>query len=293
MAKTGCSICGGRVAEVQEHRAVVFNLTGIAPTARTTKRTTTQVARAALRNDQRRARAPRPGRLPVDERQTFSLRYSFSNNKAVNANATGNALSDTTVSALSNNGTEKDRTNTVVGQYTTTLRSNILSWKRAVSIRARAAHATRTREPLMTGAVGNVGTVSFLGENIQHDWRLQARRQPHRRRRPPPDKAGPRVQPRLRGQKFGFDQFGTWTLEWTPARQPRILSVGWPDGQSLRLDDGDLPEGRLGTSTLSLATDELAFFTQDAWRVTTSRSTTASARKVPSTPRPRRTTISC
>ena len=48
----------------------------------------------------------------------FSVRYSFSDNDAKNANATGNALADTTVSALSNNGTERDRTNTFVGQYT-------------------------------------------------------------------------------------------------------------------------------------------------------------------------------
>ena len=27
--------------------------------------------------------------------------------------------------------------------------------------------------PLITGTVGNVGTVSFLGENIQRDWRGQ------------------------------------------------------------------------------------------------------------------------
>ncbi len=27
--------------------------------------------------------------------------------------------------------------------------------------------------PLLTGTVGNVGTVSFLGENIQRDWRGQ------------------------------------------------------------------------------------------------------------------------
>ena len=55
-----------------------------------------------------------------------SLRYSFSDNDAKNANATGNALADTTVSALSNNGTERDRTNTFVGQYTSAIRPNVL-----------------------------------------------------------------------------------------------------------------------------------------------------------------------
>ena len=72
------------------------------------------------------------------------MRYSFSNNKALNANATGNALSDTTISAVSNNGTERDRTNTVVGEFTSALRSTRCS-RFAASIRARSVRATPTR----------------------------------------------------------------------------------------------------------------------------------------------------
>ena len=56
----------------------------------------------------------------------LSIRYSQSGNEALNANATGNALDPNTVSALTNNGTEKDRTNIVVGQYTSTLTSRLL-----------------------------------------------------------------------------------------------------------------------------------------------------------------------
>ena len=42
----------------------------------------------------------------MDGGSRLAVRYSFSNNEAANANATGNALSDTTISAVSNNGTE-------------------------------------------------------------------------------------------------------------------------------------------------------------------------------------------
>ena len=48
----------------------------------------------------------------------LSVRYSHSDNTALNANATGNALDPNTISALSNNGTEKNNTNIVIGQFT-------------------------------------------------------------------------------------------------------------------------------------------------------------------------------
>ena len=86
------------------------------------------------------------------------MRYSFSNNEALNANATGNALSDTTISAVSNNGTERDRTNTVVGEYTSALRSNLLLEIRGQYSReqrprdANALHAAASRAPSATSA---------------------------------------------------------------------------------------------------------------------------------------------
>ena len=57
----------------------------------------------------------------------LSVRYSYSTQQRRElATPTGNALRATTTSALSNNGTEKNGTNTVVGQFTTALRSNLL-----------------------------------------------------------------------------------------------------------------------------------------------------------------------
>ena len=103
----------------------------------------------------------------------FSLRYNYSNNNALNSNATGNALDPNTISALSNNGTEKDSTNVLVAQYTSALRSNML-------LEARGQYAREERPRLAndpTGTsvqtvIGNYGTVSFL-PNRQFDWRGQ------------------------------------------------------------------------------------------------------------------------
>ena len=74
----------------------------------------------------------------------LSVRYSHSDNNALNANATGNALDPNTISALSNNGTEKDNTNIVIGQFTSSLRSNLLLEVRgAVGARGAAAPGQR------------------------------------------------------------------------------------------------------------------------------------------------------
>ena len=80
--------------------------------------------------------------MPAGSR--MAVRYSFSNNEAKNANATGNALSDTTISAVSNNGTESDRTNTVVGEYTSALSLEPAAGiPRAVFARAASARGQR------------------------------------------------------------------------------------------------------------------------------------------------------
>src|SRR5262249_26658162 len=60
------------------------------------------------------------GRLDyeINSSHRFNVRYGWSRNEALNANATGNSLFPTTISALSNNGTEQDNTNSIVGQFT-------------------------------------------------------------------------------------------------------------------------------------------------------------------------------
>ena len=254
--------------QFENQRAVVFNLTGIARTADNaeaydyyrsleTPFDTTNDALAILgRADYQLASGGR-----------FSARYSFSDNDAKNANATGNALADTTVSALSNNGTEKDRTNTFVGQYTTTIRSNVLFETRGQYSQERRPRDANEKTPLVTDAVGNYGTVSFLGENIQRDWRLQAAANLTGVVGRHTMKAGLEFNHVDAYQKFGFNQFGTWNLTGTAANALEVLSAGGPT--ATRFDTTAATYDRqLGNLELSLATDEVAFFVQDAWRVT-------------------------
>ena len=249
-------------------RAVVFNLTGIARTADNaeaydyyrsleTPFETTNDALAILgRTD-----------YQVSGSGRLSLRYSFSDNDAKNANATGNALADTTVSALSNNGTEKDRTNTVVGQYTSTIRSNVLFETRGQYSREQRPRDANERTPLVTNAVGNYGTVSFLGENIQRDWRVQGAANLTAVVGRHTMKAGIEFNHVDAYQKFGFNQFGTWNLSGTGTNALEVLSAGGPTGTRFDSTAATYTK-QLGNLELALATDELAFFVQDAWRVT-------------------------
>ena len=200
----------------------------------------------------------------------MALRYSFSNNKAENSNAVGNALSDTTTSALSNNGTERDRTNTVVGEYTAALRSTLL-----MELRGQYSRESRPRDanalmPLLTAStVGNIGTVSFLGQNIQRDWRGQLAANTTWVKGKHAFKFGTEYNHVNASQLFGFDQFGTFTVSGAAAAALEVMSVGGTNANRF-----DVPRTvatyRLQTGNLdtALTTDEVALFAQDAWKIT-------------------------
>jgi hypothetical protein len=198
----------------------------------------------------------------------LSLRYSFSDNEAKNANATGNALADTTISALSNNGTEKDRTNTIVGQYSSSVRSNVLFETRGQYSYERRPRDANEKSPLVTTTVGNTGTVSFLGENIQRDWRAQVAANLTGVFGRHTVKTGVEFNHVDAFQKFGFNQFGTFNISGTAAVALELMSVGGTTGNRFDQPRPTMTYTRqLGNLELALSTDELAFFVQDAWKV--------------------------
>lgn len=261
----------GELQRLKNTRNVVFSLTGISPTNPDTAEAysffkgleepfeTTNDAEAIL------------GRVDyqMDGGSRAAVRYSFSNNEAKNANATGKALSDTTISAVSNNGTEKDRTNTVVGEYTSALRSNLLAEVRAQYSREERPRDANERKPLITGTVGNVGTVSFLGENSLKDWRGQVAANTTWVSGGHSIKFGTEYNHVGAEQKFGFDQFGRYQISGSSTTMLELLSVGGPTPN--RLDTAGATAfylRQIGNLETTLSTDELAFFAQDSWRMT-------------------------
>ena len=199
----------------------------------------------------------------------LNVRYNYSRNEAINGSSTGNALSDTITQAVSNNGTEKDNTNTIVGQYTSALRSNLLFEARGQYAREERPREANALEPTVTSQVGNYGTVSFLGQNIQRDWRAQAAANATLVSGTHTVKFGTEYNHVDAYQLFGFNQFGAWNVVGAPPVALEIMSVGGTNANRF-----DVPIAsasylkQLGNLQLSLATDELAFFAQDAWRVT-------------------------
>ena len=224
----------------------------------------------------------------------FSLRYSYSNNKALNANATGNALDPNTISALTNNGTEKDSTNVFVAQYTSALRSNML-------LEARGQYAREERPRLAndpTGTsvqtvIGNYGTVSFL-PNKQYDWRGQGALNLTWLTGAHSVKAGFEYNHVYVDQTFGFNQFGRFIFTGTDtARQLDILSTRRRHCQPVRLERRHLsaaarqPPARTSRPTRSRSSSRT---TGSSSR--TSPSTTACGGKARRTRRPTRATSS-
>lgn len=196
----------------------------------------------------------------------LSVRYSYSSNEALNANATGNALSPNTVSALSNNGIEKDRTNIVVGQYTSALKTNLL-----IEVRGQYGYEERPREANFEGVsvqtvIGNYGTVSFL-PNKQFDKRVQLAGNLTWLKGTHSMKGGVEYNRVQAEQTFGFNQFGRFILSGTDtANHLDLLSVGGAIAN--RFDTTGVTYLRqLGNLQLAFPTNEVAFFVQDAWKV--------------------------
>jgi hypothetical protein len=256
---------------LENTRNVVFSLTGISPTAPDTAEAYNFFKALEEPFDATNDAEAILGRVDyqMDGGSRVALRYSFSNNEAKNSNATGNALSDTTISAVSNNGTEKDRTNTVVGEFTSALRSNLLAEVRAQYSREQRPRDANARMPLITGTVGNVGTVSFLGDNIQKDWRGQLAANMTWVAGGHSAKFGTEYNHVWAAQKFGFNQFGVYQISGPSATMLEVLSVGGPTPN--RFDAASATAfylRQIGNLETEFSTDEFALFAQDSWRMT-------------------------
>ena len=257
----------------RNERAVAFNLTGIAPTADNSEAYDyyrSLETDFAATNDAIATLGKVDYQWPAGSR--VSLRYSFSTNKALNSNATGNALEATTTSALSNNGTEKNGTNTFVGQFTTAIRSNLLFEARGQYSREKRPREANEESPTVQNSVGNYGTVNFL-PTTQKDWRGQGAANLTAVAGTHTVKAGVEYNHVYADQKFGFNQFGRWTINGSAASALEVLTLGGPTANRF-----DVPLTgaattatylkQLGNLALDFATDEMGVFVQDSWRAT-------------------------
>jgi outer membrane receptor for ferrienterochelin and colicin len=203
----------------------------------------------------------------INSNHRTNIRYSFSDNEALNATSNGVPLFPTINNALSNNGTEKDRTHTVVGQLTSFFSSTIVNEFRGQYSRENRPRIANALEPTVeVGPVGRFGTVSFLGENLQFDWRVQLADSINWTNGNHSFKFGGEYNHVFQDQSFGFNQFGRFTLGGTTQQALEILGVGGSTAN--RFDNtGVRYFKQIGNLRAAYTTKELAFFGQDAWRV--------------------------
>ncbi len=206
----------------------------------------------------------------INSNHRFNIRYSYSRNEALNANATGNALFPTTVSALSNNGTEKDSTNTFVGQMASFFSTNMVNELRGQYSREERPRLANSETPNVTSNIGRFGAVSFL-PTTQFDWRFQIADSLTWTRGNHTVKFGGEFNHVFVDQAFGFNQFGSFNLAGTTtATLLDILSYS-PSVTTGTVNRFDSTAAtyflQIGNRLANYSSNELAFFAQDAWRV--------------------------
>jgi hypothetical protein len=198
----------------------------------------------------------------------LAVRYNFSDNNAENANATGDVLNPRTNRALTNNGTEKDRTHTVVGQFTSVVSPRVINEGRlqySWESRPRLANALA---PNVNTFIGSFGTRNFLPTTLT-DWRLQASDAVTWNVGTHSAKFGFEWNHIFVNQIFAFNQTGTFNLSGTNVdAHLRILSLTPGDANDHRFDDPAVTYVRqIGNRVLEARRNDVALFAQDSWRV--------------------------
>jgi hypothetical protein len=221
------------------------------------------------------------------QKHQLNVRYNYSTNAALNAVTAGTSLTPTTNSALSNNGTEGDDSNTVVGQLTSFLSPNTINELRAQYSKENRPRLANEISPLIQAVYGNFGTVNFL-PTTESDYRVQFADNVTLIRGPHTWKVGGEYNYAKASQVFAFRQFGQFSFSGIGTSADnliqvlRILSAGGntttanANGNvaapildpTNRFDDNRVRYARnIGNGLLTLSSPQYAVYAQDAWRV--------------------------
>lgn len=207
----------------------------------------------------------------INDSNRFNVRYNYSRNSALNAVATGEtALDPTTTNSLATNGTEKNRNNIVVAQLISNFSPTVVN-----EAKFQFAREDRPRIPNVIVAdintsIGVYGTRNFL-PTTQFDKRIQAVDNVTIIKGNHSIKFGGEFSNIYAAQTFGFNQTGVYTFAGLTSTTGILDAVGITRTATFR--------GRFDTTTArynqqignleaAYTVRELAFFGQDAWRVT-------------------------
>src|SRR5437870_4995165 len=223
----------------------------------------------------------------INQKNQFNIRYNHSVNAALNAVTAGTSLTPTTNSALSNNGTEGDDSNTVVGQLTTFLSSTVINELRGQYSKENRPRTANELSPEIRANYGIFGTVNFL-PTTESDYRVQFADNLTLIRGMHTFKVGGEYNFVKASQIFAFRQEGSFSFSFTGTdagsniQVLRILSVGGNTttananstvgagalDPANRFDDTTVRYARnIGNGLLTLSSPQYAGYGQDAWRV--------------------------
>ena len=215
------------------------------------------------------------GDYQFSSKHRLSVRYNHSNYQGIDASSVGSGIAPTITNAVSNNGIEIDKTRTVVGNLNSFFGhfANELRGQYAKEIRPRNANVLSPT--VAPSTIGTYGTVSFLGQNSENDYRLQFADSVTWLKGAHTVKFGGEYSHIFATQTFGFNQEGQFNwLNNSAGNIPAILASMSTCGNAActvagnRFDNTNVTYShQLGNLAATMTGEQVAWFIQDSWRI--------------------------
>lgn len=208
----------------------------------------------------------------INDRHRFNVRYNQSYANALNSASSGSSTYNQPAinNALSNNGTEQDKSYTGVFQFTSTLASNLINELRGQYSREVRPRLANNEAPNVTNNIGRFGTVNFL-PTTQFDYRIQVFNNLTWLLGNHAIKMGAEGNQVYASQVFGFNQFGLFGS--TSTDTATILDVlsytpGVTTGTVNRFDSTTATYLRqIGNLQAAYDVQQFSLYVQDSWRI--------------------------
>lgn len=207
----------------------------------------------------------------INDQHSSNFRFSINKGKGLNSVAVGDAgvlFNPVVDTALSNEGTEIDKNQVFVSQFTSLLTSKHINDFRFQYAKGERPRLSNARTPAVTaGGVGLYGTRSFL-PTTQSDRRFQVVDSFSINTGSHSFKFGGEFSDIFQDQLFGFNQFGQYSANQTGNAALESLSLTVGGTNDRRFDNTQaFYNQQIGNLAASFTVRELAFYAQDAWRI--------------------------
>lgn len=206
------------------------------------------------------------GDYQISDGNHLALRYVDSRNKASNATSLGTSLERTSNQAYSTNGDDSVRTHTLGGQWTSILPNLMVNDTRVQYSRETAGRTPNAIGPYVeAGAIGSFGT-QVTQPSTRADYRVQAADGLSFLKDRHSIAVGADYSYVSVSQQAGENQFGSFLISNGDVRQTLRILSGAP-GQNRFDDPSAIYRRQVGDLAFSAASQSIALFAQDTWRV--------------------------